>query len=142
MKSMFLAALIAAFAAPACAHAAPPGQTRIVLTFEPGAETGAVLVSLYDSEAGYAGGAPMRQARVDIAAGERTATFDGLPAGDYAARAFHDVNGDGRMTLNPFGIPIEPFAFSNNAVGRMGPAPWSAARFAAAGETSQTIVIR
>ena len=57
-------------------------------------------------------------------------------------KAFHDVNGDGQMNTNPFGIPIEPYAFSNNAVGNMGPARWSAARFPVSGETAQTITIR
>ena len=32
--------------------------------------------------------------------------------------------------------------FSNNAVGNMGPARWSAAHFAVSGETTQTISIR
>ena len=57
-------------------------------------------------------------------------------------RAFHDVNGDGRMNTNPFGMPTEPFAFSNNARGNMGPASWDRAEFAAAGAVAQTIVIR
>ena len=57
-------------------------------------------------------------------------------------KAFHDVNGDGEMNTNPFGMPIEPYAFSNNAVGNMGPARWSAAHFAVSGETTQTISIR
>ena len=46
------------------------------------------------------------------------------------------------MNTNPFAQPIEPFAFSNNACGHMGPAAWNHARFTVAGETSQTIAIR
>jgi len=38
------------------------------------------------------------------------------------------------------GMPVEPYAFSNNANGRFGPAPWKAAVFeAGAGETRQVI---
>ena len=70
------------------------------------------------------------------------ATFENLPAGDYAVKAFHDVDGDGEMDTNPFGMPTEPYAFSNNAVGNMGPARWDRARFAVSGETTQTISIR
>jgi uncharacterized protein (DUF2141 family) len=84
----------------------------------------------------------LRQARIDVARGERSATFADLPAGDYAIKAFHDIDGNGRMTTNPFGRPIEPFAFSNNAVGNMGPARWDSARFAVRGKTAQTITIR
>jgi uncharacterized protein (DUF2141 family) len=142
MKTIALAALIAALAAPVSAHAGPTAPARLTLTFETGAETGAVMVSLFDSEAAYAGGAPVRQARVDVARGERTAVFAGLPAGTYAFKAFHDVDGDGRMNANPFGLPLEPYAFSNNARGDMGPAGWDRARVAVEGDTAQTIVIR
>ena len=56
--------------------------------------------------------------------------------------ATHWFDGDGEMNTNPFGMPVEPYAFSNNAVGNMGPARWSAAHFAVSGETAQTISIR
>ncbi len=142
MKILALAALIAALAAPACAHEAAAAPARLTLTFDTGAATGAVMVSLFDSEAAYAGGAPVRQARIDVARGERAAIFAGLPPGSYAVKAFHDVDGDGRMDANPFGQPLEPYAFSNNARGSMGPAGWDSARLAVAGDTAQTIVIR
>ena len=142
MKKNVLTALIIALASPACVHAATAEPAPLVLTFDTGSATGAVMVSLFDSEAAYTGGAPVQQARVDVARGERTATFVNLPAGVYAVKAFHDLDGNGRMTVNPFGRPIEPFAFSNNARGNMGPAGWDAARFSARGQTAQTIEIR
>lgn len=127
-------------AGPAVAQNAP-GHS-VSLTFETGVERGAVMVALYDSEAGYAGERPVGGQRLDLAAGQRTAVFEGLPPGDYAAKAFHDLNGDGEMNFNPFGIPTEPYAFSNNAVGNMGPASWERARFAVSGPTAQTINLR
>ncbi len=142
MKTTTLAALIAMITASTCVHATTAEPTRLILTFETGAETGAVMVSLFNGEAAYASRAPVRQARVDVGRGERTATFAGLPPGTYAVTAFHDVDGDGRMNTNPFGQPIEPYAFSNNARGNMGPARWDQARFTIAGETAQRIVIR
>ena len=135
-----VAAGLLLIASPAAAQAAP-GHT-VSLTFETGAGTGAVMVVLYDSEAGYAGGPPVGHRRLDVAAGERTATFEGLAAGDYAAKAFHDIDGDGEMDANPFGMPTEPYAFSNNAVGNMGPASWDRARFTVSGPTAQTIRLR
>ena len=143
MKTLALAALIAALAAaPAFANDDRAGPARLTLTFDTGVDTGAVMVSLFDSEAAYAGGAPVRQARIDVAAGKRIAVFAGLPAGHYAVKAFHDVDGDGRLNANPFGLPLEPYAFSNNARGNMGPAGWDRARLAVEGQTVQTIVIR
>ena len=134
------AAALLLIAAPAAAQSGP-GHT-VSLTFETGADTGAVMVVLYDSEADYAGGPPVGHRRLDVVAGERTATFEGLPAGDYAAKAFHDVDGDGEMDANPFGMPTEPYGFSNNAVGNMGPASWDRARFTVSGATAQTISLR
>lgn len=128
---------LALLAAPAAAQ-----QADVTLTFETGARTGAVMVVLYDSEAAWSGGAPVAQMRVDAAGESPTAVFRGLPAGTYGAKAFHDVDGDGEMDTNPFGIPIEPFAFSNNAVGNMGPADWAQASFPVAGDVAQTIRIR
>jgi len=132
-----LAALTLATTAPALA--ADPAS--LTLTFDTGAATGAVMVALYDSEAGWSDGAPVRTARIDVAAGQRTVTFDDLPAGDYGMKAYHDVNGDGTMNSNPFGMPVEPYAFSNNAVGNMGPARWGQARVTVTGAISQTIRI-
>jgi len=140
MKTFALAAALALLAGPVLAQSAPPA--RIAMTFDVGAETGAVMVALYDSEAAYSGGRPVRVAKVDVAAGDRAAIFDGLPPGDYGMKAFHDVDGDGTMDVNPFGMPIEPYAFSNNAVGNMGPAGWDRAKFTVSGDAAQTIRIR
>jgi uncharacterized protein (DUF2141 family) len=135
------AAALILTAAPALAQSA---DSRIVLTFETGARTGSVMVALYDSAAAFDGGSGQPVAATAVSASGRTvvATFENLPAGDYGVKAFHDVNGDGEMNTNPFGMPVEPFAFSNNAVGNMGPARWDRARFAVSGETTQTISIR
>ena len=138
-----LAALAATMlvSAPAFAQT-PTGEAVITLTFDTTASTGNVMVSLFGSEAAYGGhGAPVGQAMVNVAAGQHTATFN-VPAGEYAVKSFHDVDGDGKMNTNPFGMPTEPYAFSNNARGNMGPATWSQAHFTASGATAQTISLR
>ena len=134
------AAALLLSAAPALAQTA---DNKVVLTFETGARTGLVMVALYDSAAAFDGGSASPVAATAISAsGPVVATFENLPAGDYAVKAFHDVNGDGQMNTNPFGMPTEPYAFSNNAVGNMGPARWDRAHFAVSGETTQSINIR
>ena len=121
----------------------PAGTSVVEITFDVGVEEGVIMAALFDSEEAYdGGGAAVRGVRIDVAGGERVARFEGLPPGDYALRAFHDVNGDGEMNANPFGMPTEPFGFSNNAVGNMGPASWARANFAVSGETRQTITLR
>ena len=135
------AAALLLTAAPAFAQSA---DNKVVLTFETGARTGMVMVALYASASAFDGGSarPVAATAVSASGSRVVATFENLPAGDYAMKAFHDVNGDGEMNTNPFGMPVEPYAFSNNAVGNMGPARWSAAHFAVSGETAQTISIR
>ena len=123
----------------------PPAAAQdatVTLTFETEARTGAVMVALYDSAAAWTGGRAVAQMRLDASDGAPTAVFPDLPPGEYGAKAFHDVDGDGEMNVNPFGIPIEPYAFSNNAVGNMGPARWEQARFPVSGATAQTIRLR
>ena len=107
------------------------------------AQQGAILGAVYDSEAAYNGGAAVRQVKVDVDAGTVSVVIEGLHPGQYAIRVFHDVDGDMKMGTNPFGMPVEPFAFSNNAVGQMGPAKWDAAAFEVmAGDNAHSITIR
>lgn len=141
MKTLAATLIAAALTLPASAALAQ--DATITFEFNPGARTGAVMVALYDSAAAYdRDGRPVRTGMAQVGRGPATVTFEGLPAGDYAMKAFHDVNGDGEMNTNPFGMPVEPFAFSNNAVGNMGPARWDRARFAASGAVTQSIDIR
>lgn len=140
IRTALIAAAMTLLAGPVLAQPAAAQQLKV--TFEIGASTGSILVALFDDAAAYANGAPVANLRLDVASGEREAAFGGLPAGRYAFKAFHDVNGNGRMDTNPFGAPVEPFAFSNNAVGNMGPADWARASFDLAGDTVQTIRIR
>ena len=116
---------------------------RLNLTVEVAAETGQVMIALYDSEAAFdGGGEPVRAVRLDVAAGERQVSVEGLKPGTYGFKAFHDVNGNGKMDFNPFGMPIEPYGFSNNAVGNMGPAKWDRARFEVEGVAAQTLILK
>lgn len=43
-----------------------------------------------------------------------TFTLTDLPYGDYAVAIYQDVNANGKLDTGTFGIPNEPFAFSNN----------------------------
>ena len=52
-----------------------------------------------------------------------------LPEGEYAIKAFHDVNDNGEMDFNWAGIPKEPYGFSNNATGTMAAPKFSQAAF-------------
>lgn len=116
----------------ALAFGAPARAADLTLSFE-GVKTptGAVLLSLWDSEEAYASGkAPVAERRLSVEGDKASGVVTGLKPGRYAVKAFHDVDGDGKMAANPFGMPTEPFAFSNNAPATMGPPGWAAAAFA------------
>ncbi len=145
MKTVAAIAPILALAAAltVAVPAAPAFAVDLTVAFPSAAPQGQIMVAVFNSEANYGGERqPAQVAMLDVSAGQTSITFDGLPDGDYAVRAFHDLNGDGKMNTNPFGMPVEPFAFSNNAVGNMGPASWERAKFAAAGATTQSIDLK
>jgi uncharacterized protein (DUF2141 family) len=58
-----------------------------------------------------------------------TVVLKDLPAGEYALAVFHDANSNGKLDKNLFGMPSEDYAFSNNALGKMGPPSFEQARF-------------
>lgn len=52
-----------------------------------------------------------------------------LPPGQYAIKAFQDLNGNDKLDTNWLGIPNEPYGFSNDAMGVMGPPSFTQAGF-------------
>jgi uncharacterized protein (DUF2141 family) len=51
--------------------------------------------------------------------GGNTFTITDIPSGVYAVAIFQDNNGNGKLDKNFFGVPKEPFAFSNNIVPKL-----------------------
>ncbi|MDG2528347.1 DUF2141 domain-containing protein [Caulobacter endophyticus] len=131
--------------APPAAPAAPaaPADASLTLTFPAlKAHTGALQVAVYDSAQAWKGGKAVASASVPAAEPQPTIRLD-LPAGTYAVRVYHDVDGDGRLGTNAFGIPAEPYGFSNDAKVGMGPPPFEAAAFTVApGENAHAVTLR
>lgn len=117
------------------AAAADPAKAQLTLTVTDIKEhKGALMVAIYD-QAGYDTDKQVAANMIPVTGDTATSTFD-LPAGEYGIKLFHDVDGDGKMGTNPFGMPIEPFAFSNNAPAKFGPAVWADAKFAVGAPTT------
>lgn len=89
---------------------------------------GKVLIALYDKADGWmkqgwkTAGAPAQKDGV-------TYEFKDLPMGDYALSIHHDENGNGKFDTNLVGMPIEPYGFSNDAMGNFGPPTFEQAKF-------------
>lgn len=96
---------------------------------------GSVLIGLYDSFSSFNRAIalsdkdgflndPNRFAAVALranAAMKSAVVFTNLAPGQYAIILFHDENGNGKLDKNAFGVPTEPYGFSNNAQGFLGP---------------------
>jgi len=142
-KAEFAKAQFAGAAAAALFAVSAVAQTaaQLTLAFDCETKAGNVMLALYDSEEAFdRGGRPVKA--MSVPAGQ-TATIEGLAPGTYGVKSFQDINGDGKMNTNPFGIPTEPYAFSNNARGHMGPPTWAEARFEVpASGAAQTIRLK
>ena len=97
-------------------------------------QRGNLSIGLYGSEKGYTTGKRVAGAQVPVSTESVMGQFSDIPAGTYAIRLYHDIDDSGDMNTNAFGIPSEPYAFSNNARGTMGPASWEKAKFRVHGE--------
>ncbi|MEO1659596.1 MAG: DUF2141 domain-containing protein [Pseudomonadota bacterium] len=127
-------ASFAAFAAAALMITPIASASDLTVTVEGIAKTqGTIMLGLFD-EATYNGSGAVNGANLKVDGDSVTVTFEGLEPGEYAVRLYHDVNDDGEMNTNPFGMPTEPYAFSNDAKGRFGPAKWEAAKFSVAAD--------
>lgn len=89
---------------------------------------GKVLISLFDKADGW-----MKRGLVTGAVAAQkdgvSYEFKDLPMGDYALSIHHDENGNGKFDTNPVGMPIEPYGFSNDAMGNFGPPTFEQAKF-------------
>jgi len=67
-------------------------------------------------------------------------SFFGLPSGEYAIMAFHDDDDDGKLTCDGlFGMPSEPYAFSNNPSTWFGPPAHRKCVFQVEADTAVTL---
>lgn len=103
---------------------------------------GPVMVAVFNSEEAWRGGPPATATMIAADAAVVTAEIAGLAPGAYGIKIFQDLDADGAMDANPFGIPSEPYGFSNDAPVRFGPPAWQAARFdVSAAAVSHTITL-
>lgn len=107
------------------------------------AHEGKIRVGLYNQQKGF--GKPdkiFKQASYNARQGETAAvTFDDLPAGTYAIAVFEDLNNNGKLDANFFGVPKEPYAFSNNVKPRFSAPGFDDCKFQLPDNAQQTITL-
>ncbi|MES2299687.1 MAG: DUF2141 domain-containing protein [Pseudomonadota bacterium] len=70
----------------------------------------------------------LASAKAPAKAGSNSLTIKDLAPGEYAFAVYHDLNSNGKLDKNMFGMPTEDYAFSNNALGKMGPPSFDSAK--------------
>jgi uncharacterized protein (DUF2141 family) len=104
---------------------------------------GQIYVAVYDRPEAFPTSGQQRTGQVLEANGPHVVVhFKDLPPGAYAAVAFQDVNGNGKLDKNFLGIPKEPFGFSNGARGSAGPPKFSAAAVTLNPDCTTTITLK
>lgn len=76
-------------------------------------QRGAVYVAIYRPDNNFPSGKPMDGKKLPAGSKSVQTTFSVEP-GDYAVAVYHDENDNGKMDKRMFGIPKEPYGFSNN----------------------------
>ena len=82
---------------------------------------GTVLVALYASAEAFTARDRFREVTVDAELGTVRVVLPDVPEGIYCVSAIHDRDGDGCLGTNWIGAPSEPYGFSRNAHGLLGP---------------------
>ena len=104
---------------------------------------GEVYIAVYDQPEAFPVSGRQRVSQV-LASGDThlTVHFSSLPPGKYAAVAFQDFNGNGKLDKNFLGIPKEPYGFSNGARGSTGPPTFAQAAFTLDSNAATTITLK
>jgi uncharacterized protein (DUF2141 family) len=106
-----------------------PGQAdeghrvTVTVTDVPSAD-GSILVALFGPEGFPSAREAAQRAIAPASKGTMTVHVEGVPTGHWAIAVFHDANGDGELTTNRLGMPIEAYGFGNDARSMFGPPKW------------------
>jgi uncharacterized protein (DUF2141 family) len=103
----------------------------------------AIFVVMY-SVTSHRGKAPIyTKSIVPIEQSRARFTLHDMPPGLYSAVAYHDQNGNGKLDRHFFGMPKEPYGFSNNARNKLGIPTFEDSRFEiTSSQTIQKITVK
>ncbi len=106
------------------------------------AEASQVHVAVFDSATGFPR-PESSSSKTTVSATEGHVEFEMALTADQktAIAVFQDLDGDGKLTKNAVGIPVEPYGFSNAARSLFGPPSFSSAALLISKDTD-TLVIK
>lgn len=77
-------------------------------------DEGSVLINLFVSAETWSSEVPDKVVTIAPLKGATAVATIDLPPGNYAFFLYHDEDGSGELKRGAFGLPAEPYAFSNN----------------------------
>src|SRR5215510_7285307 len=77
-------------------------------------EKGQAKIAVFNSSEKWLSEQPIYSSTINVDSQIVTWRINDVPYGDYGVAVFHDENSNGKMDKNVFGIPLEPYGFSNN----------------------------
>ncbi|MBX3603558.1 MAG: DUF2141 domain-containing protein [Rubrivivax sp.] len=123
MNTRCLISTVALLATAGSAHA--EGQCADVEVHNVRPQQGQLMVAAYDAADRF-GRQPLASLRAPAGDAVTTLRLCGLAGSEVALTLFQDLDGDGRMGRNAFGMPTEPWGASGSP-GMMGP-KWESTR--------------
>jgi uncharacterized protein (DUF2141 family) len=102
---------------------------------------GMIKIGIYDSKSFPFVGKEVAGIDIEVKGTSATYVFKNIPAGKYALAVFQDCNVDGKLNKNMFGVPKEPYGFSNNKYGKFGPPDFEDVSFDVKEDTSISLTI-
>ena len=139
MKKVIVA-LVIFFAYSTCANAQENTVTLTIKVEGMTSDTGKVFIAVFNNKKTFLKfGENTFGTRAVVKDGMATAIFKDISKGVYAISVFHDENNNNKMDTKLFGIPKEPYGFSNNSKGLIGPPSFDKAKFTL--DTDKTINI-
>lgn len=103
------------------------GATELTVSIEGAGQQGDLYVALFNGPEAFPGGTPWANRRIEVDGGSPTVSFEDMPTGRYALAVYQDLNGNGKLDRNFFGIPSEPVGVSGET--GMGPPTFQEAAF-------------
>jgi len=91
---------------------------------------GNIRIAIYNTESSYLNQPKaLKKVILPVNKTEITYLFKSLPKGYYAISLYQDLNSNKSLDENFFGVPTEPYGFSNNVRGVFGPPSYSDTKF-------------
>lgn len=137
-----LTAISAAITLTLAAAPAPGAELTVRVEGDKPAE-GDLYAAVYDRPDTFLkDGSSLQSAQRRMDGHSATTHFADLPPGRYAVSVYVDTNGNGELDTNLIGTPTEPYGFSRDARGNMGPPGFEDSAVSIDGDTAVTIKLR